>query len=204
VTTSRASGGRVDVGAAVWWIGLGALAGALAGFVWGAVGGRLVMLALRFTSPDHVVGVTTDDGFEIGQVTASGTTTLALQATLAGSFAGVVYVALRTGVPERLRAPLAALFGAAVGGATFVSPDGIDQRVLEPRWLTVGAFILLPAAATLTIALVVERVGRGGPRVLPPASPRLATAARTVVTLAGAALIVAGAIALADAVGQVT
>ena len=84
-----------------------------------------------------------------------------------------------------MRAPLAALFAAAAGGAAFVSPDGIDQRILEPRWLTVGAFIVLPAAATLTIVLIVERVGRRGPRVAPPAPPRLATAARVAVTLAG-------------------
>jgi len=202
MTTSSAPGRGVDVGAAAWWVGLGALAGALAGLVWGGVGGRLVMLLLRVTTPE-ADGVTTDDGFEIGHVTASGTTTLALQATLAGSVAGVVYVALRTGVPRALRAPLAALFGAAVGGAAFVSPDGIDQRILEPRWLTVGAFIVLPAAATLAIVLIVERVGRGGPRVAPPAPPRLATAARIVVTLVAVALIAVSAIQLADVVGQV-
>ncbi len=193
----------VDLRAAGWWVGLGALAGALAGFVWGAVGGRLVMLALRFTSSDRVRGVDTDDGFEIGQVTLGGSLNLALVTTIGGAIAGVLYVAVRAAVVPSLRAPLAALFGAAAGGAAFVSPDGIDQRLLDPRWLTVGAFIVLPAAATLTIVLIVERLGRRGPRVLPPASPRAAAAARVVVTLAGVVLTVAAAVALADAVGQV-
>lgn len=193
----------VDLRAAAWWAGLGALAGAFAGFAWGAVGGRLAMLALRFTSPDRVRGVDTDDGFEIGRVTLGGTLNLALGLTIGGAIAGVLYVAVRAAVIPAVRAPLAALFGAAAGGAAFVSPDGIDQRILEPRWLTVGAFIVLPAAATLTIVLIVERLGRAGPRVLPPAPPRAAAVTRLVVTLAGVALTAGAAIALADAVGQV-
>jgi hypothetical protein len=194
--------GRVDLRAAGWWIGLGALAGALAGLVWGAIGGRVVMLVLRLTTPE-ADGVTTDDGFEIGQVTLGGTLNLAAGMILGGAVSGVVYVAVRTAVVPALRAPLAALFGAAAGGAAFISPDGIDQRILEPRWLTVGAFVVLPAAATLTIVLVVERLGRRGPRVLPPAPPRAAATARVLVTLAGVVLTAAAAIALADAVGQV-
>ena len=193
---------RVDLRAAAWWAGLGALAGALAGFVWGAVGGRIVMLALRLTTPE-AEGVATDDGFEIGQVTFGGTLNLALVTTIGGAITGLLYVAVRTAVVPALRAPLAALFGAAAGGAAFVSPNGIDQRILEPRWLTVGAFIVLPAAATLTIVLIVERLGRRGPRVLPPGPPRAAAAAGALVTVAGVVLTVGAAVALADAVGQV-
>lgn len=194
---------RIDLRAAAWWVALGALAGAVAGFAWGAVGGRLVMLALRLTSSDHVRGVETDDGFEIGQVTASGTLSLAVVTTIAGAVAGVLYVALRTAVLPAARAPLAALFGAAVGGAAFVSPDGIDQRILDPRWLTVGAFVLLPAAATLTIALIVEHTGRRGRRVAPAAPPRVAAATQVLVTLSGVVLTVVAAIELADVISQV-
>lgn len=194
---------RIDLRAAGWWVALGALAGAVAGFVWGAVGGRLVMLALRFTSSDDVRGVETDDGFEIGEVTAGGTLSLALVTTIAGAFAGVAYVVVRTGLPPVARAPIAALFAAAVGGAAFVSPDGIDQRILEPRWLTVGAFILLPAAAALTFALLVERIGRRGRRVAPQVPRGLATATKAVVTLAAIAAIAVGAVELADVISQV-
>jgi hypothetical protein len=201
MTTGRVPG-RVDLRAAAWWIGLGALAGALAGLVWGGIGGRLAMLALRLTTP-HAVGATSDDGFEIGQVTLGGTLNLALVTTVAGAVAGVAYVAVRTGLPPAARAPMAALFGAAVGGVSFISPDGIDQRLLEPRWLTVGAFIALPSAAALTIALIVERLGRRGPKALPPAAPHTARATRIVVTLTGVLLITVAAIGLADVVRQV-
>ena len=44
----------VDLRAAAWWVALGALAGAVAGLVWGGIGGRLVMLVLRVTSPGAV------------------------------------------------------------------------------------------------------------------------------------------------------
>jgi hypothetical protein len=194
---------RIDLRAAAWWVGLGALAGAVGGFVWGAVGGRLVMLALRFTSSDGVRGVETDDGFEIGTITAGGSLFLAAVTTIAGAFAGVTYVAVRTGLPRVARAPIAALFAGAVGGAAFVSPDGIDQRILDPRWLTVGAFVLLPAAAALTFALIVERLGRHGRRVTPPAPRALAVATTAVVTLAAVAAITAGAVELADVISQV-
>ena len=112
-------------------------------------------------------------------------------------------MAVRTGLAPAVRAPLAALFAAAAGGAAFVSPDGIDQRILDPRWLTVGAFIVLPAAATLTIVLIVERLGRRGARVAPPAPRRLATAARVAVTLAGVLLTTVAAITARRRGGQV-
>jgi hypothetical protein len=195
------AGRDIDLRAAAWWVALGALAGAVAGLVWGGIGGRLVMLVLRLTS--NADGVTSDDGFDIGRVTFGGTLNLALVTMLGGAFAGVAYVAVRSALLPSTRAPLAALFGAAAGGAAFVSPDGIDQRILEPRWLTVGAFIVLPAAALLTLVLVVEHLGRRGPRVAPPAPRRLATAATVAVTLAGVLLTALAAVELADAVRQV-
>ena len=106
--------------------------------------------------------MTTDDGFEIGRVTLGGSLSLAVVTTLGGRVRGGRVRGGPDRVAPAVRAPLAALFAAAAGGAAFVSPDGIDQRILEPRWLTVGAFIVLPAAAALTIVLVVEHMGAGG------------------------------------------
>ena len=51
--------------------------------------------------------------------------------------------------------------------------------------------------------LIVDHVGRRGPRVAPPAPRGPATAVTVAVTLAGVVLTVAAAVALADAVGQV-
>ena len=47
--------------------------GVSAGVLLIGAGSRVAMLVLRITSPDHVVGVTSDDGFRIGQVTLGGT-----------------------------------------------------------------------------------------------------------------------------------
>ena len=197
------AGRGIDLRAAAWWVALGALAGAVAGLVWGGIGGRLVMLALRATSPD-AVGVDTERRVRDRPGHARGSLNLAAVTTLGGAFAGVLYVAVRTGVgPGRARAAGGALRCRRRAGRPSVSPDGIDQRILEPRWLTVGAFIVLPAAATLTIVLIVERLGRRGPRVAPPAPRRLAMAARVAVTLAGVLLTTVAAVTLADAVGQV-
>ena len=57
---------RRDAAAVAWWVLVGAASGAIAGALVGGVGGRLAMLLLRLTSPDDVIGMTSDDGFEIG------------------------------------------------------------------------------------------------------------------------------------------
>ena len=54
-----------------WWILVGTAAGAIAGLLIGGIGGRLAMLLLRLTSDEIVLGLTSDDGFEIGVVTAT-------------------------------------------------------------------------------------------------------------------------------------
>jgi hypothetical protein len=197
-----APGAPLDVRALGWWIALGALAGALAGLLVGGMAGRLLMLALRVGSPD-AEGVTTDAGFEIGQVTVSGTATLAALTTLAGALAGIAWTGVRPGLPGPARVPLAALLGATVGGASVIDPDGIDLLILEPTWLAVGGFIALPAIAAGAIALIVERAGRAGRRPVPPIPHGLSLAVRGLVTVAFSAAIVAGAVELAREVNRV-
>jgi hypothetical protein len=161
------------------------------------------MLILRESSP-RAIGATSDDGFEIGQVTLGGSLNLAVLMTTAGALVGVAYVAVRTALHPAARVPLAALFGAAAGGSAFVNPDGIDLRILDPLWLGVGAFIVLPGLAALCTALIVEHIGRRGPRVLPPARRRRAVAVQGVVTVVAIVLIVLASLDLADKVAQVT
>src|SRR4029079_19057210 len=69
--TSCTTTARDDARAVAWWVLLGAGSGAIAGALVGGVGGRLAMLLLRITSPDLVVGMTSDDGFEIGVVSGA-------------------------------------------------------------------------------------------------------------------------------------
>src|SRR5262245_46818474 len=96
----RASAGEI-VRVWTWRILIGVSAGVIVGLVVGGVGGRLAMLLLRLTSPDSVIGVESDDGFEIGVF--SDQTMFLLQATaaLGGTF-GALYAALRPAIPERM------------------------------------------------------------------------------------------------------
>lgn len=145
-----------DASAIAWWVLVGAASGAIAGFLVGGVGGRLAMLLLRLTSPDFVIGLTSDDGFEIGVVSMR-TSGLLFGMTFLGAANGVLYAALRGAIPSMLRLPLWVLFAAAAGGTSFVGEDGIDFTVLEPVALAIFLFVALPGAAAALVVVLVER-----------------------------------------------
>lgn len=147
---------RDDVRAVAWWVLVGVAAGAIAGLLVGGVGGRLAMLVLRLTSPDSVVGVTSDDGFEIGSVTTDTFQLLAATAFL-GGLNGVLYVTARGGIPRGLRLPLWSLAAAVLGGAGVIHDDGVDFTLIEPAALAIVLFVLLPGAAAALTVLLVER-----------------------------------------------
>lgn len=151
-----------DAREVAWWVLVGAGAGAIAGFLVGGIGGRLAMLVLRLTSPDVVVGVTSDNGFEIGVVTFD-TLQLVLAMAMLGAINGVLYAALRGAISARLRLPLWTVSAAALGGATIVHEDGVDFTLLEPAALAIALFVLLPAAAAAFVVLLVERWSRMTP-----------------------------------------
>src|SRR3954469_20406291 len=93
---------RDDLRAVTWWVLVGAAAGGLSGFVVGGIGGRLAMLLLRLTSNATVIGLTSDDGFTIGNFSIKDSLSLAMaMAALGGAF-GVLYAVGRTAVPARL------------------------------------------------------------------------------------------------------
>jgi hypothetical protein len=114
------------------------------------------MLVLRLTSPDYVLGMTSDDGFEIGVVRADTLQLLAAAAVL-GGLNGVAYAALRDWIPRAIRLPLWTLLVAALGGATIVHEDGLDFTMIEPVELAIVLFILLPASAAALAVALVER-----------------------------------------------
>ena len=70
------------------------VAGLSVGILVIGLGGRLAMLLLRLTSPDDVVGVTSDDGFEIGRTTLGGTYNLLVVGAGVGLIGAVAYVAV--------------------------------------------------------------------------------------------------------------
>ena len=147
---------RRDAAAVAWWVLVGAASGAIAGALVGGVGGRLAMLLLRLTSPDDVIGMISDDGFEIG-VFSFDTAQLVLAMAMLGAINGVLYAALRGAIPRKLRLPLWSVFAAALGGASIVHDDGVDFAFLEPAALAIALFVLLPGAAAALVVLLVER-----------------------------------------------
>ena len=115
------------------------------------------MLLLRLTSPESVIGLTSDDGFEIGQFTVGDTLDLLGAMTMLGGMTGVLYVAFRSAIPVRVRLPLWTGLWAVVGGSLFISEDGVDFTVLEPAALAIALFVALPGIAAATTVLFVER-----------------------------------------------
>jgi hypothetical protein len=136
------------------------VAGIPIGVIVVGVGSRLAMLALRVTSPDRVVGVTSDDGFEIGRFTLSGSYNLLVLGAAVGVLGAGVYRAVRPWLlgPTWFRRFTVAAASGAVAGSMLIHADGIDFRVLQPTWFAVGLFVLLPALFGLAIAVGVDRV----------------------------------------------
>jgi hypothetical protein len=147
---------RSDVREVTWWVLVGAAAGAVVGAVVGGVGGRLAMLILRFTSSDSVIGIESDDGFEIGVVTTD-TFQLIFGMAALGAVNGVLYAAVRETMPESLRLPLWTTATGAAAGAMIVHEDGVDFTLLEPRVLSVLFFVALPTVAAALVVVLVER-----------------------------------------------
>jgi len=150
---------RAEVASIAWWVLVGTASGAIAGFLVGGIGGRLAMLLLRLTSSDIVIGVTSDDGFEIGVVSTQ-TANLLLLTTVLGAANGALYAALRETIPIRLRLPLWAGFAALAGGANFVHEDGVDFTLVSPAVLAIALFVALPGVAAALVVLLVERWNR--------------------------------------------
>lgn len=147
-----------DVRGALRHAAIGVAAGAVSGFVVGGVLGRVAMLVLRLTSADSVIGVATDDGFEVGRVTLGGSLNLALVSTVGGVLLGLAYALARQFLPRPGRLLAFAAVTAALGGATFVHADGIDYALLDPLWLAIAFFVALPALAGLSVAWLLERL----------------------------------------------
>ena len=60
---------------------------------------------------------------------------------------------------------LVGVFGGIVGGALFISPDGIDFTRLDPLPLAIVMFIALPAIYGVAMSLFVERLLRSSSAV---------------------------------------
>jgi len=133
----------------------------LTGAIVGGVGGRLAMLVLRLTSDPSLSGAKTDDGFIIGRFSGDSLFLLIFTTGL-GVLGGILYLAVRSWLPERWRAALTGVFGGVVGGALFIRPGGLDFTLLDPLPLAIAMFIALPAMYGVGMSLLVERLLRPG------------------------------------------
>ncbi len=114
------------------------------------------MFVLRLTSDPSLHGMETDDGFIIGEFTGD-TAFLLLTGAASGIILALPYAAGRLWFPKRFRAPVsAAVFGIA-GGSAIIHPGGIDFVLLEPLWLAIALFVVVPEAEGWLVALLVER-----------------------------------------------
>jgi len=136
------------------------VAGITVGVVVAGVGSRLAMLILRFTSPDGVLGVTSDDGFTIGRVTLAGTYNLLVLGALVGIIGAAAYrwVAPWLLGPTWFRRVTVGLASGAVVGSMLLHADGIDFVLLQPTWLAMGLFIVLPGLFGVVVGVAVDRV----------------------------------------------
>ena len=138
------------------------VAGIPVGVLVAGLGSRLAMLLLRLTSPDRVIGVTSDDGFKIGRVTASGTYNLLLLGAAVGIIGAGVYQMVANWLigPTWFRRVTTGLASAAVVGSMLVHADGIDFTVLKPTWLAIGLFVALPGLFGVVIGPAVDAVSK--------------------------------------------
>jgi len=133
--------------------------GGLLGLLVGGVGGRLGMMLLARLNPG-ATGITSDDGFRIGQLTAADTVNLLLLGAgfgVVGAGAYAVVRGLRFG-PRRFQVLSIAAGPAVVVGAATVHTDGVDFRLLGPPWLTIGLFVLIPGVYSVLLTLFAERL----------------------------------------------
>jgi hypothetical protein len=132
--------------------------------------GRLAMMLLAVLNPD-AQGLTSDDGFTIGQFTLFGSLQLAAAGAQFGLVGAWFYLLLRGLAlgPSWFRILSLSLGPAVVIAAMVIEPDGVDFNVLHPTWLAIGLFIALPAAYVALLHVLSERLMRS-PRRLPTAS----------------------------------
>lgn len=165
----RGSDLRADLGAAAGVLAKVTLVGAFSGVIAVGVLGRVAMLLLAYLNP-VATGVTSDDGFVMGQFTISGSLQLAASGLQFGVTGVFFYLALRGLMvgPGWFRLLSISLGPALVIGAIIVHTDGVDFNVLEPVWLAALLFIGVPFAYCALLHVLSVRALRSG-RPLPRA-----------------------------------
>lgn len=164
VVSSKRSRRRSVVEPIVRLVAATVIVGAVGGALIGGLGGRLAMRILFLTSDDSVEGLTSDDGFEIGRFTLSGTAGLVLFTALIGVMAALLYLVALPFVTRlgKAKVPAMAVFYGVIGGAMLVHTDGVDFNRLEPAALAIALFVGICAGFGALVARVMARAAAVG------------------------------------------
>ncbi|MGY0385737.1 hypothetical protein ACWZJV_02125 [Nocardioides sp. WG-D5] len=173
------------------------LAGGILGALIGGVGGRVVMYLLIRLSP-AADGVTSDDGFEMGRFTLSGSLNLVGVGMVLGLVGAVLYLLVRWLLfgPWWFRV-LSVTLASGVGvGNIIVHTDGVDFSLLQPALVSVLAFVAVPAAYGAALTVVAER------RILAawPVPPSTGTVGSATLWVLRAVALAVGVLSLVDLV----
>ena len=182
--------------------GIGSLAGALSGLIAGGIGGRLAMRLVAIVAGPDKVGVTTDNGNRVGDITVEGTVALILfGGVFAGILGGLAYEAVRPWFVTfgRWRGPIFGLALLASVGSVVIDPDNIDFRRFGSPALNTFLFALLFILYGVVLIPIEERLRRAVPELPTPPRGIWATIAEAAVILAllpAGLLVVSGIVEL--------
>ena len=120
-------------------------------------GGRLAMRLLADLNPENTAS-TTDDGFLVGRVSLGGSGQLLLAAIQFSLLGAVIFLLVRPLLlgPRWLRTATLAVGVGTTVAALLVSPDSFDFVALEPHWLPIALFWLLPVVHVVVFATLAE------------------------------------------------
>ncbi len=142
-------------------------AGIVVGLVVAGLGSRIVMRILALADAD-ARGTFTENGNQVGDVTAGGTLGLIVFVGIpSGVAAGLIVFLVRRWLPSPLawRGLALSLVLLALLGGTVLDADNVDFRLLEPAGLAVALFGALFFLAGYALAALADRWGPGVPAV---------------------------------------
>jgi hypothetical protein len=135
--------------------------GLIAGIAVGGIGGRGVMRLSAIVADDSRIGMLTENGNRVGEITGEGTLALLLFVGLSTGLAmGVFLFSLRIVLPARLLPLTVSLVVLALGGATVIDPGNPDFTIVGNRALNVAMFGALFPLFGCTAVWVAERFDR--------------------------------------------
>jgi hypothetical protein len=117
------------------------------------------MFVLARLNPS-AAGLESDDGFEIGQFTLSGSLNLLLFGAVLGVAGAGIYAAIRSLMigPRWFQVLSIAVGGAVVVGEAVVHTDGVDFIALKPPLLAIAIFVAIPGLYAGALTAASERI----------------------------------------------